>query len=62
MITRFETGVNGHIANLGHGMHPDHDPEHLRVYLEAIVSFFLKINSKSFILIERFLNKEMSLH
>lgn len=46
MITRFETGVNGHIANLGHGMHPDHDPEHLRVYLEAIVSFFLKINSK----------------
>ncbi|OMJ30046.1 Uroporphyrinogen decarboxylase [Smittium culicis] len=26
----------GHIANLGHGMMPDHDPEHLRAYLEAV--------------------------
>jgi uroporphyrinogen decarboxylase len=36
MISRFDSGSNGHIANLGHGMHPDHDPEHLRVYLQAI--------------------------
>ncbi|KAI9357977.1 Uroporphyrinogen decarboxylase [Zopfochytrium polystomum] len=25
-----------YIANLGHGMYPDHDPEHLKAYLEAI--------------------------
>ncbi|KAJ1646644.1 Uroporphyrinogen decarboxylase in heme biosynthesis [Dispira simplex] len=25
-----------HIANLGHGMHPDHDPEALRVYFSTI--------------------------
>ncbi|OMH82904.1 Uroporphyrinogen decarboxylase [Zancudomyces culisetae] len=25
-----------HIANLGHGMMPGHDPEHLRVFLEAV--------------------------
>ncbi|KAJ3290329.1 Uroporphyrinogen decarboxylase in heme biosynthesis [Borealophlyctis nickersoniae] len=27
-----------YIANLGHGMNPDHDPEHLGWYLQAIVS------------------------
>ncbi|KAI8915906.1 Uroporphyrinogen decarboxylase [Gorgonomyces haynaldii] len=30
-------GGQKYIANLGHGMYPDHDPEHLRLYLEAIV-------------------------
>ena len=29
-------GPRGHIANLGHGMHPDHDPEHARVFIEAV--------------------------
>jgi uroporphyrinogen decarboxylase len=29
-------GPARHIANLGHGMYPDHDPEQLRHYLEAI--------------------------
>ncbi|KAJ2725511.1 Uroporphyrinogen decarboxylase in heme biosynthesis [Coemansia sp. Benny D115] len=29
-------GPHGHIANLGHGMMPSHDPEHLRVFLEAV--------------------------
>ncbi|TPX44482.1 uroporphyrinogen decarboxylase [Synchytrium endobioticum] len=29
-------GTQGYIANLGHGMLPDHDPEHLKWYLEAI--------------------------
>lgn len=29
-----------YIANLGHGMHPDHDPEHLKMYLQAIVSLW----------------------
>lgn len=32
-------GKERYIANLGHGMLPDHDPEHLRAYLEAIRDF-----------------------
>ncbi|KAJ1990944.1 Uroporphyrinogen decarboxylase in heme biosynthesis [Dimargaris cristalligena] len=28
-----------HIANMGHGMYPDHDPEHLRAYLAAVREF-----------------------
>jgi uroporphyrinogen decarboxylase len=31
-----EFGTRKYIANLGHGMLPDHDPEHLRAYLEAV--------------------------
>ncbi|KAI9481989.1 uroporphyrinogen decarboxylase [Coemansia mojavensis] len=27
---------SAHIANLGHGMMPTHDPEHLRVFLESV--------------------------
>jgi len=29
-------GSHNHIANLGHGMLPDHDPEHARVFVEAV--------------------------
>ncbi|MFO8099080.1 MAG: uroporphyrinogen decarboxylase [Salinibacter sp.] len=29
-------GPHRHIANLGHGMLPDHDPEHARVFAEAV--------------------------
>jgi uroporphyrinogen decarboxylase len=29
-------GPVGHIANLGHGMHPDHDPEHAGVFIDAV--------------------------
>lgn len=29
-------GPHRHIANLGHGMHPDHDPEHARMFIEAV--------------------------
>jgi uroporphyrinogen decarboxylase len=29
-------GKEKYIANLGHGMYPDHEPEHLKLYLEAI--------------------------
>ncbi|TPX55623.1 uroporphyrinogen decarboxylase [Powellomyces hirtus] len=35
MLEKFGT-KRRYIANLGHGMHPDHDPEHLRAFLEAI--------------------------
>ena len=29
-------GPQRHIANLGHGMHPTHDPEHARAFIEAV--------------------------
>jgi uroporphyrinogen decarboxylase len=31
-----EFGPAGHIANLGHGMHPDHDPESARAFVDAV--------------------------
>ena len=34
MLTAF--GPRGHIANLGHGMHPDHDPDHARAFIDAV--------------------------
>ncbi|PEN05065.1 uroporphyrinogen decarboxylase [Longimonas halophila] len=32
-------GPQHHIANLGHGMHPDHDPDHAGVFIEAVHAF-----------------------
>ncbi|KXS14637.1 uroporphyrinogen decarboxylase [Gonapodya prolifera JEL478] len=32
-------GTKKWIANLGHGVYPDHDPEHVRYFLEAIRDF-----------------------
>jgi uroporphyrinogen decarboxylase len=29
-------GPHQHIANLGHGMLPDHDPEHAGVFVDAV--------------------------
>ena len=29
-------GPTGHIANLGHGMQPDHDPEHAGAFVHAV--------------------------
>ena len=29
-------GPRGHIANLGHGMHPDHDPDHAGAFVQAV--------------------------
>nr|CAB3267535.1 uroporphyrinogen decarboxylase [Phallusia mammillata] len=34
MIRKF--GGRGHIANLGHGMHPDMEPGHLNAFVEAV--------------------------
>ena len=34
MIEAF--GRSRHIANLGHGMHPDHDPMHLNAFVDAV--------------------------
>ncbi|HEX7069620.1 MAG TPA: uroporphyrinogen decarboxylase family protein, partial [Rhodothermales bacterium] len=34
MLERFGDGP--HIANLGHGMHPDHDPECARAFVDAV--------------------------
>nr|XP_009860485.1 uroporphyrinogen decarboxylase [Ciona intestinalis] len=31
-------GVTGHIANLGHGMYPDLDPEHLKAFVNSVHS------------------------
>ncbi|KAJ1912145.1 Uroporphyrinogen decarboxylase in heme biosynthesis, partial [Tieghemiomyces parasiticus] len=39
MLTRFaahDGQGQGHIANLGHGMYPDHDPEALREYMASV--------------------------
>ena len=37
-------GTQGHIANLGHGMLPTHDPEHARVFIEAVHEFSQSLN------------------
>ncbi|KAI8621397.1 Uroporphyrinogen decarboxylase [Chytriomyces sp. MP71] len=44
MLDGFGT-EKGYIANLGHGMNPDHDPEHLRAYLLAINEYSTQKNS-----------------
>ena len=43
MLPKFGT-KQLYIANLGHGMYPDHDPEHLRAYLEAIRDVSIRLN------------------
>jgi uroporphyrinogen decarboxylase len=34
MVTAF--GTHRYIANLGHGMHPTHDPEHLGIFVNQL--------------------------
>jgi len=29
-------GPHNHIANLGHGLNPQHDPEHVNVFVDAV--------------------------
>ncbi|PRP82362.1 uroporphyrinogen decarboxylase [Planoprotostelium fungivorum] len=31
-----EFGLGLHVANLGHGLHPEHNPEHVAAYIEAV--------------------------
>ncbi|KAI8926722.1 Uroporphyrinogen decarboxylase [Entophlyctis helioformis] len=38
-------GKSHYIGNLGHGMYPDHDPEHLKWYLEAIRDYSTQANA-----------------
>lgn len=38
-------GPHQHIANLGHGMLPDHDPEHARVFVEAVHEYSKQMRS-----------------
>ena len=37
MLRKF--GTQRYIANLGHGMHPDHDPEKLATFIDTIHSY-----------------------
>jgi len=41
MLTKF--GPEGHIANLGHGLHPDMDPQHIGWFVDAIHTISRKI-------------------
>jgi len=42
MLKKF--GTQGHIANLGHGLHPDHNPERVAVFIDAVHSVSAKMN------------------
>ena len=35
VLTSFGQG-NGHVFNLGHGIHPQIDPEHVQVFIDAV--------------------------
>ena len=45
MVERF--GVQGYIANLGHGMYPDMDPKHLKVFVDSVHSSSKRLAQKS---------------
>ena len=46
MMRRFGGTNQNLIANLGHGMHPTHDKERLRVYLQTVRDFAAIKDSK----------------
>lgn len=45
MVQRFHdpTGNITHIANLGHGVYPNHDPEHVGFFIDAVHEFSQEI-------------------
>jgi uroporphyrinogen decarboxylase len=44
MIDRF--GTKGYIANLGHGMLPNHDPDKLKVFVDEVHRYSEEVNAK----------------
>ena len=44
MLRKF--GTQRYIANLGHGMHPDHDPEKLATFIDTIHSYSETMNER----------------
>ena len=44
MLRKF--GAQRYIANLGHGMHPDHDPEKLATFIDTIHSYSETMNER----------------
>lgn len=42
-------GRNKYIANLGHGMYPDMDPESVRIFVDAVHRFTALTSNKSWL-------------
>ncbi len=38
-------GTQGYVANLGHGLHPDHDPSHVAAFLRTVRRVSLDCNA-----------------
>jgi len=45
MLKRF--GTQKYIANLGHGVHKDVDPEHVGLFIDAVHMFSEEMNATS---------------